>query len=389
MTLLENINIIDVLNEQCIYNSNILFDKDIIKDIGVKNVPSNITIIDCKNSFALPSFIDLHAHITFDGRGHNHIPYFEYSENDELSFLRASQNLIEALLSGICLIRDVGSKSSKSLNLKKIVDSGKILGPELVLCGEPFCASSGHGIDFGIEYENIDNLNNYLKLHKIKGYDWIKIMNGPELVEFEKLKEIVFIAHENNLKVAIHAFTNEGITNAIKSRADTIEHSLIVNNETLVCAKNNNTYFVPTFFCAWLSLKEEFIKVLPLKEIEYLQQWYSLLNDNFNYHIKNNISIAVGTDAGSAPCTFSDLIDEILMFCYFGLKNIDSIASATIIPARILGKENLFGSINIGKYANILIVKNNTLENINQLTNLNAIFYKGVSIKNNYQKPWN
>ena len=390
MILLNNINIIDVVNQCCINNTNILFEKDKIIGIGVVDIIfPNAKIIDCQNFYAVPSFIDMHTHVTFDGRSHNEAPNFSYCEDDNLSLLRGSQNLMEALLSGICIIRDVGSKNSKSLLLREYVSSGKILGPELVLSGMPICSSNGHGCEFGIELENIENLNDYFKEHKSKGYEWVKIMNDPELFEIETLNNIVATAHQNKLKVAIHAFTHEGITNAINSKADTIEHSLVINNETLTKAKEHNTYFIPTFFCAWASLKDDFIKDISTKELEYLQQWHSLLCDNFKYHIDNDVPIVCGTDAGSAPCTFSDLIDEIKMFSANGLSPISSIATATIIPARILEKDDLFGSIEVGKFANILIFENNPLNDINELKSSKAIYYKGIAIKDNIQKPWN
>ena len=390
MILLNNINIIDVVSQCCIYNTNILFEKDKVVGVGVGgSLFPFAKIIDCQNFYAVPSFIDMHAHVTFDGRSHNETPNFSYCEDDNLSLLRGSQNLMEALLSGICLVRDVGAKNSKSLLLKEYVSSGKILGPELVLSGMPICSTNGHGCEFGIELDNIENLNNYFKEHKSKGYDWVKIMNDPELFEVEKLNNIVSTAHKNKLKVSIHAFTHKGITDAINSKADTIEHSLVIDDETLLKAKAQNTYFIPTFFCAWLSLRDDYTQEIPTKELEYLQQWYSLLCENFKYHIDNDVPVMCGTDAGSAPCTFSDLVDEIKMLHSNGLSSISSISAATIIPARILGKEDLFGSIEVGKLANILVLEKNPLNDIEELKRIKAIYYKGIAIKNNIQKPWN
>lgn len=388
MKYFKNINVIDVINSKCISNSSLTIDNDIIFNIGDDYPPEGAEIIDCDNIFAIPSYIDMHAHLTFDGRAHNHIPEFDYCEQDDISTLRVYQNLTEALLNGICAIRDVGGKESVSKQLIHQLSSNKFLNPLVIFCGEPFCIKNGHGIEFGIDHTTISNLEIYFKRHFANGFQWLKIMNGPELFEQERLNEIVKTAHQFGLKVAIHAFTKLGIIGALKSKADTIEHSIAIDNEMVQIAKSNNTLFIPTFYCSWLSLRKEFIKDIEKIELKYLENWFGLLNNNFEFHLKNKLPIATGTDSGSAPCTFGDIKSEIQMLHYKGMSPEESISAATIIPAKSLGISSKYGSIDVGKYANFILLKENPLIDIYALDNLLAVYYKGVNIFNDIIKPW-
>lgn len=388
MRFLKNINIIDVVNKTCIFDSNILINEQIILSIKNGNAPNGSEIIDCKNLFAIPSYIDMHAHVTFEGRGHNHLPIFDYNEKEEISIMRACQNISEALNNGICAIRDVGAKSSVAAKLKNIFSNNQLLSPKMFFSGEPFCVKNGHGNEFGLDFSLIEDLPGFLKNHKMNGYDWLKIMNGPELIEENILSEIVNQAHQCGLKVSIHAFTKEGIISSIKSRAETIEHSIVINEEMLSYSRKYNTTFVPTFYCAWLSLLDEFIKDIDEQELTYLREWYTLLDVNFKYHIKNKVPIAVGTDAGSAPCTFRDIKSEIQMLHHRGMGVFEALAAATIVPAKILGVNNKFGSIDEGKYANFILLEKNPLDDIFAINNTQAIYYRGVNIFNEIQKPW-
>lgn len=382
-TLIRNLNIVDVISGGITSEASLLISDGVIIHIGQINTCEDVRMVDARGSWAIPSLIDMHAHITFEGRSHHPLLNFHYNEDDNLSCIRGAQNLFEALQSGVCLIRDVGSKGEKSIILKTLVDSGKILGPELILSGEPLCVKNGHGFEFGKilkSYKNMENIFNvYLKL----GCEWLKIMNGPELFEEDRLRLIVEVAHQLGMRVAVHAFTESGIAGAIRSGADTIEHSVVYNQELLEIAQEKQTQFIPTCYCSWISLHHDrFLKTMSQAEIDYLKRWYDFLKKNIPFHIKNAMPLAVGTDAGSAPCTFSDIVNEIKMLHYHGLSILDAVRAATLIPARILRREHKYGAIDVGKWANLILLKRNPLEDINALSEIIAIWYRGLDILN-------
>ena len=388
-TLIQNLNIIDIKSGLILPKTSLLISNGVISQIDqIENV-NNVQLFDAKYSWAIPSFIDMHAHITFEGRGHCNITVFHHNETEDISLARGAQNLLEALFSGICLIRDVGSKGKKSKILKKLVDSKKILGPELILSGEPICKINCHGSEFGQYIKSNGDVERILKNHVNLQYEWLKIFNGPELIKRDELNSIIKTAHQFGIKVAVHAFTEPGIESAIMAGADTIEHALVFNTDILEVAKVKKTQFVPTYYCAWKSLSKDFTKTIPQIEIDYLEQWYRFLEQNFIFHIDNGLPVIVGTDAGSSPCTFSDIVDEIKMLHLRGLSILEALRSATQLPAQILGRENEYGTIEIGKWANIILLKRNPLENINAFDEVNSIWYRGINLFNNLEKPWN
>jgi len=379
MTLLNNLKIVDVVSGTVLENRSILIDDGIIRAIETSNNNSDEAALDTRGLWVIPSFVDMHAHVTFEGREHHKIS-FDLEENTETSLARCIQNVTEALFSGTCLIRDMGAKSNAIYSLRKLIDTRKVLGPELILCGKPLCVEGGHGHEFGqtLADQSIDSL---IDDHLEKKLDWLKIMNDPELFPIGLLRSIVEKAHSANLKIAIHAFTEDGVKNAVQAEADTIEHAVAFNDEVSGIAQKNGTWFVPTLYCSKISLSPDYLSTVSDEAYKgYLYQWYDFLHRHFSYHIRSNLPVLAGTDAGNAPSTFSDIYHEIAYFHTQGLSAIDALRAATIFPAKALGVENKYGSINIGKWANFILLSVNPLDDISSIKHPAAIWYKGKSI---------
>lgn len=379
MTSLNHINIVDVISGNIIEDCSIIIEDGKIKTIETSDNKLDKTVQSAKKLWAIPSFVDMHAHITFEGREHYHIR-FDYNESAELSLARCVQNVTEALFSGVCLIRDVGAKSDVIYSLRNMIESRKILGPELILSGKPLCVESGHGYEFG-QTLNGRSIGDLINNHLENNLSWLKIMNDPELFPIELLSAIVKAAHQANLKVAIHAFTEDGIKNAVQSEADTIEHAIAFSDEIANIARSNGTWFVPTLYCSKVSLGHDYLSTVHDKTYKfYLQQWHDFLHKNFIHHKTSKLPLLTGTDAGSAPSTFSDICHEIVYLHTQGISAIDALRSATIFPSKALGMEENYGSISAGKWANFILLSQNPLDQISSINTPEAIWYKGKSI---------
>jgi len=389
-TLIRNLNIVDVVTGGELTNISLLISNDgIISYIGRIDKIDGVQTVDAQGGWAIPSYIDMHAHTTFEGRGHR-LTAFHFDESENISVSRGSQNLTEALRSGVCLIRDMGAKGKRAILLKELVDATIILGPDLILSGEPLCVEGGHGLEFGQTLAN-RNVDVLLKNHLAAGYKWLKIMNGPELFNDEQLAYIVGAAHSLGIKVAVHAFTKQGIRGAVNAGADTVEHAVIFDADLVVAARESGTQFVPTYYSAWVSLRDEYISTVThdLTFIGYLKQWYQFLERYFPYHIANGFSVLTGTDAGSAPSIPSDITNEIRILHHCGLSTLEAIRSATILPAQALACEDRYGSISVGKWANFIILEGNPTKDITSLGKIKAIWYKGINVFNGIETPWN
>ena len=367
--LLKNLNYIDIKNEIIVENKDILIKDGIIVEIkeDIDSLDSqHIKSIDCSNLWAIPSFIDAHVHITFN-------PYKIDSFNEKYIF----GNLYDAAASGICMVRDLGMHSDYQKDkIEHQIDSLPV--PRVIYSGTPICVNNGHGSAFGISLDT-DKIKKWIIAHKKQNYEWIKIMNDPENHDIEYLKFFVKTAHKYGLKVACHTFTKKGIEGAIIAKVDTIEHSVPIDYDLKI---DNNITFVPTYYSAYISKNEFFLGFLEdTREIQFLLDWYNCLSSHIQQAIKYKIPIICGTDAGICPSSFHDITNEIKMLYHNGMPVIQALNSASLQAAKIMGYEDKYGSIDIGKYANIILLNGNPLEDISFLNHKEKIVLHGVIIK--------
>ncbi len=368
--VLHNINYIDVVHHTFKLNKSIVINNGIIRQIkdGLSEVNLK-TVLDCTGLWAIPSFIDTHAHLSFN----------PFIPEDTSNYDAIYSNLIDAALAGTCLIRDVGVNSELGKTILRIQQQNKLCFPEIVMSGTPLCVNCGHGNEYGVCI-GFDEIDSWLCKHKQEGNSWVKIMNDPENHSQDYLNKVVTKAHNIGLKVACHAFTERGIRAAICAEVDTIEHSLPFDD--FCFSESTNIYFVPTAYSAWLSTRENFLQKTPKEEVQYLLDWNRLITDNFEKSIKNHCNIITGTDGGCAPSRLYDIKNEVKIFSKYGMSNMQCLCSTTIEAAKMLGKESLYGSISVGKYANIIILKSNPLNRINTIDEMLAILLRGINIKN-------
>lgn len=382
---ISNVNIVDVCCGRIKRQRGIFIENGKISYLCDETDVECADKFDGRNKWAIPAFVDCHAHLTFDGYSHSDYSSFTYDESVDLSLMRGAYNVSSALDAGISLVRDLGAKAGRTLKLKRLVDEGILFGPDIVLAGEPVCVRSGHGYEFGV----CDVDKDYLANHFNTDHEWLKVMNGPELFQFGELVSFVEMAHEAGLHVAAHVFTEQGIRNCITAGVNTIEHAVPFTSELEQIAWEKCIRFTPTFYCSWRSLRGQYAQTIPTKELEYLRQWRSFLVSNFERYVKSGLPTLAGTDAGAAPCSFSDITYEMVMLNKHGLPTLHSLQSGTIEAAKALNRESSHGSIDQGKYANIVLVNENPLEHLDTILNIQAFWHKGIEIRNKVETPWN
>lgn len=372
--LLKKINYIDVKNCCVSYNKDILIQNDKIIDIGDNLGDFECEIIDCRSLFAIPSFIDMHVHITFN-------PYYD----GDMSEKCIVANLTEAAQKGVCLVRDVGTSSRWGYN-EIIMNLPQVPLPAIVMSGAPLCVKNGHGIEYGFVL-NYNDISKWICNHKRQGCEWIKIMNDPENHSQKYIEKVVNTAHENNLKVACHVFRKKGIELAVSCGVDSIEHVVPIDNGYK--EKSFAPYYVPTFYSAWISCRNDYLKKIDKMDASYLIEWFELLKNNFSNAIENNAKILCGTDAGCCPSSFRDIVCEIKSLYSMGMPIMSTLQSATINSAECLGYDDLYGSIDVGKYANIVVLPKNPLIDFSIMDFPCFIYLKGVKIRDEVNGPWN
>jgi len=357
-----------------------------IRDQRIKSIHTlNETIaepvdsrLDLAGMYMCPALIDMHVHLCHEPRAHRDVT-FSHREPDYLSAYRVVQNLSEALLHGVCLVRDVGGRDIPLQSVSKDIRGGALTLPEIEMAGVPLCIAGGHGHEFGQTIDGSD-FRQLVGKHVGNGHSWIKVMNGPELWDVDELRRLCDVAHEHGLKVAVHAFSDDGVWPAVLAHADTVEHCLASSEQLAAVAMESGTQFVPTAFAARTSLAISFAARLSRREQMYLEEWLAYLTHSVAVHLRMGLPVLAGTDAGCAPCQAQDIIDELLQLESWGFGPLQILEGATRHAARVLGREGDFGEIAVGHYANMIVTNKNPLERLGALSEPVLILSKGVPV---------
>jgi imidazolonepropionase-like amidohydrolase len=384
LTTLRGLRVVDVVHGRVLTRSLTIAGGRIAYLDG----PDAPTVIDLDGCWAVPSFIDMHAHVTFDGRSHNGAVPFSFDDAPVMGAVRAVQNLSEALRIGIGVVRDVGGTRSHLRAVNELAHDGAAILPTLVSSGEPLCRPAGHGSVFGQHLTEANTIDRIVSEHRADGHQWIKVMNGPELWPEDDLAMIVKRARDAGLRTAIHAFTPDGIASAVRCGADTIEHGLVADPGLQAIARDQGTQFVPTAYCSWLSLRPRFIRTQEAHEVRHLEYWYEYLSECRPGHLAAGLPMLPGTDAGCAPCTFDDYVEELKAFAGWGLTMMQVLQAATLRSATCLGMERSVGSLEAGKWANLIVTAGDPLASLDNLRAPLVVFFKGMAVVNNLGERW-
>ncbi len=334
------------------------------------------TLIDAQGAWVFPGLIDCHVHICQEGVTELAKSWLA-SESEVFALLRAARNLSTAISAGITLLRDAGTYKSRSIEIKKAIESSVFVGPRMVVCGSLITPKGGHAHEIGVEVQGVDNLRRVLRQQIASGADFVKIVNDPIGFSLEELNIVVEEAHELGVRVACHAFTPKAVQLALDAKADTIEHGVCFDNTMIEQALRQGTILVPTYFCAVETCRDTTNSLIKDEEIPIYRNWFESLEENLPKCIEAGIKIAAGTDAGYPPITFDCVVDEVCSLVSLGAPVLTALQSATKIAAEAVGMQRHLGSIEKGKLADLIVLSKNPLEDIQALRHVKMVIKDG------------
>lgn len=398
--LIENVNIYE--ND----SRNILIEDNKIKEITNSKISAgeNVEVIDGEDNYLLPGFIDCHSHILAKG--------FHKEENMANPLAIHFYNVIphgrQTIFAGITTLRDCGSAD---LGVKIAQKRGLFKAPKLIISVTPLMCTGGHfdlflpsGFDMEIIYPGFpkgrcDGVEEVLKkTREVKraGADFIKVMTSggvlttntsPDYPQFNKkeLKTIVNEAKMNDLKVSAHCHSLKGMNNCIEAGFSSIEHGTFIDKPTAVKMAENNCSLIPTLtvhdflyrngFPKWDNYAKE--KTAKLKEIVKVHK------ENIAAAYEEGVNILMGSDSGVIPHGHN--MEELKHMTDIGMSPKEAIASGTIKAAEFLNKSSEIGSIEKGKTADLILVNDNPLDDIEVLLNpdnILKVIQDGAIVKN-------
>jgi imidazolonepropionase-like amidohydrolase len=375
----------------------ILVEKDRIVSIG-KMMPADAAVIDLSNEFVMPGMIDCHAHVL--GNLKDFTPGSTLRLSSAKATLWGVRNLQVWLDHGFTALRDAGEPDQGygQLALRDSIKEGLIIGPRMVSAGSFISVSGGHGdADFLAPdqamprraniADTVDQVAVAVRRDIKYGADWIKLMatggvidlqsdfNVQELSD-EQMTKAVEIAHRAGRRVMAHAEGTEGIKAAVRAGVDSIEHGSMLDDEGAALMAKNGTWLVPTLFTFQhgVEIGAEFgvdpVTLVKGKAILGYQQ------PAFTRALKARLKIAVGMD--ESP---EFLPKELEALVRGGMTPLQVLRAATTNGAELIGMAKDIGSIETGKYADIIAVKGDPLENINAMEQVAFVMKGGVVIK--------
>jgi len=403
--LFKNATLIDGNGRNPLENMSVLVENGIIKEIiDGHHLPSCAKeIYDCRGNTLMPGLIDAHMHL-----GLVEIEVINLSRRNApgLMAARMFKNLKEALDQGYTSARDAGGAD---VGFKQAVDQGIVHGPRLKICGSVIAQTGGHGDDrvsseirpysepyLGFRATIADGVPEVLKASREnirRGADFLKVMcgggcasptQGPETSQYtlEELKAVVDVAESVGTYVASHCYSNRSICLSANAGIRTIEHANLMTKETAAIVASKGAYIVPTQITYEVVIEKSrnlISDFIYKKFISVCERGYEA--------IQNAIEAGVLVGGGS------DLTGENTQYASGAISYqakaqgaMGAIVSFTKTNAQILGIEDKTGTINVGKLADILIVKGNPLNNINLFKNhrdnILLIMQGGVCHKN-------
>ena len=378
-------------------NADILIESGVIVKVS-KNIPvmSHYEIIDLQEMTILPGLMDAHVHLTgnTDLKGHEGI-----SESSYLATIYGVKNAKQTLMAGFTTVRNVGASNYSDVALRDGIDQKAILGPTLLVSGPPLGITGGH-CDSNIlpaEYEYKAQgvadgpweVRRKVRENKKYGADLIKycatggVMSKGTNVNnrqytLDEMKAIVDEAHTLGMKVAAHAHGLEGIRMAIEAGVDSVEHSSLIDQETINLAIAKGVFLAMDIYVSDYILGEGAKNGIPEYSLNKERIVGKRQRENFKMAVESGAKMVFGTDAGIFP--HGKNAKQFKYMVEWGMKPIEAIQASTINTAELFGKTNI-GEIKENFDADLIGVKGNPLKDITLLENVGFIMKEGQVIK--------
>src|SRR5258707_4309853 len=393
-------HLIDGKSDRPFDNVLILIEGDKIVSVSPGGVaPTGVEVIELSKATVLPGFIDLHTHVLLNGD----ITAEDYDKQllkDSIPYraILGARNARIALESGFTTLRDLETEGAMyaDVDVKKAIANGEVPGPRMQVVTRAMAPTGmypllGYSWELklptGVQYvDGVEGARKAVREQVMYGADWIKYYSDRayyfgsdgvlhSMVNFtdEEAKAIVDEAHRLGKKVAADANGSDGVAAALRAGVDTIEHGDGLTESLMDEMVKKGTVWVPTVMVgAYVAPGRggNWVKMVDLEKVA------------FQKALKHHVKIALGTDAGGSDWRELNEAREFQYYAEYGMSPMEAIQTGTIRAAEVLGWADKVGTIEPGKWADIVAVSGDPLKDVKELQHVKFVMKAGVIYKN-------
>ncbi len=382
----------------------IIEDERIVDIVSHSEIPSDAGLIDLSNATVLPGLIDAHVHLLIQGDS-THVAY-----NDQILKLSTPFRTIQAvaaarmaLMRGLTTMRDIGNEGTgyADVDLKEAIVQGIIPGPRLQVAGRAMSITGAYPVlhynwerswPKGVQIvDGVENCRQAVREQIGNGADWIKVycdrsyyidtdcgISSKPNFTLDELKAIVDEAHRQHVKVAAHAIGRDGLRNALDAGVNSIEHGDGLDEALIDQAIKQGVYWSPT------ALVSKYVSGPRTKAGD---PFWSAMLKNLHKAMKTasdkGMKIVLGTDAGGYPWTMNNF-EELEIMVEHGISPKKALQYATLTPAELMDWQDDIGTLEKGKFADVVAVQGNPLDDISVLKNIRFVMKGGKVYRNDF-----
>jgi imidazolonepropionase-like amidohydrolase len=395
--------LIDGKGDAPVANALIVVEGDHIVAVTVGGAPpTGVELIDLSKATVLPGLADVHTHVLLQGDVTS-ADYDEQLLKQSIPYraILAARNARIALEHGFTTMRDLETEGAMyaDVDVKTAIANGEVPGPRMQVATRAMTPTGlypllGYSwelkVPTGVQYaDGVDGVRKAVREQAMYGADWIKYYSDRRyhfeadgvlhsMVNFtdEEAKAIVEEAHRLGRKVAAHAIGSDGIAAALRAGVDTIEHGDGLTEALMDEMVRKGVYWVPTITVG--------AYVAPGRGGNW-PKMADLERDNFGKALKRGVKIALGTDAGGFDWKVLNQAKEFEYCVQYGMTPMQAVRSGTSIAAELLGWSDKVGTIEAGKWADIVAVSGDPLKDITELQRVKFVMKGGALFKNDFR----
>jgi imidazolonepropionase-like amidohydrolase len=381
----------------------ILIDGDRIVAVGPAAqvpTPEHTQTLAFPDKTLVPGLVDCHSHLNLPGDGTS--IESAAADGDDLLLLRSAENARTTLQSGVTTLRDNGAMNRTTFSIKEALRRKIITGPRLSISGRPITMTGGHCWPFGGEADGVEAVRQSVRQMVKEGADWIKMMatGGGTLntlpyrpsYTVQELRAGVEEAHAANRLAAAHCSCTAGMVNALDAGFDMIIHGnfhdpdgrFVFDRDVAKRIADQGVWVNPTLHVNRVRLwrlerlaQERDLTESETADLALNRQRYRERQENMQGLLEAGVKLVAGSDSGWSYYAFGDFVHEIEAMASAGLGASAAFQAATLESARSMGVDGDVGSLEVGKYADLLLVESDPTVDPSALSRVAAVWLGG------------